>query len=82
VFACTGDGDLNRRVVSDARRLGILVGAADDPEYCDFISPAIFRKGYMSVAVSSNARNVKKSIAWRDRIEELFLNETGDEKEQ
>jgi precorrin-2 dehydrogenase/sirohydrochlorin ferrochelatase len=67
-YACTNDGALNRRIRDDAHRLGILVNVADNPELCDFISPAIFKEGTMSVAVSSNGGQVKTSVALRNTI--------------
>lgn len=67
-YACTNDGPLNRRIRDDAHRLGILVNVADNPELCDFISPAIFKEGTMSVAVSSNGGQVNASVALRNTI--------------
>lgn len=72
VYACTNDKKLNAAVSSAARKKGIMTNAADDPENCDFISPAIYKKGRMSVAVSSDGKNVKKSIAWRDKIKDAL----------
>ena len=72
VYACTNDRNINRQIALDARQMRILVCVADDLEFCDFISPAIYKKGYMSVAVSSNAQDVKRSVTWRNRIAELF----------
>jgi len=68
VFACTNDRAVNRRVVEDARGRGILVCSADDPGYSDFVSPAIVKAGHMSVAVSSDARDVKRAISWRNSV--------------
>lgn len=75
VYACTNDRSVNRRVRDDARALGIPVCVADDPELCDFISPAVFTKGPMTVAVSSGGADVRRAIAWRDRIRELAEND-------
>jgi precorrin-2 dehydrogenase/sirohydrochlorin ferrochelatase len=52
------------------------VNVVDDPELCDFISPAIFKQDYMTVAVNSYGVNVKKTIAWRDKIKKLLENES------
>jgi precorrin-2 dehydrogenase / sirohydrochlorin ferrochelatase len=76
VYACTNDRNINRQIALDAKRLRVLVCVADDPEFCDFISPAICKKGHMSIAVSSNAQDVKRSVAWRNRIAETLRNET------
>jgi len=75
VYACTNNRSLNRQIASDAKRQGILACAVDDPEFCEFISPAIYKKGHMSVAVSSNAKDVKRSRRWRNRIAEEFSHE-------
>jgi uroporphyrin-III C-methyltransferase/precorrin-2 dehydrogenase/sirohydrochlorin ferrochelatase len=72
VYACTDDRKVNRRVGRDARALGIPVCVADDPAVCDFVSPAVFKQGPMSVAVSSNAQNPPQSVAWRNEIRRLF----------
>ncbi|OHB69224.1 MAG: hypothetical protein A2W23_07980 [Planctomycetes bacterium RBG_16_43_13] len=68
VFACTNNETANKRILIDARKNGLLVNISDNPTMSDFVSPAIYEKGNMSVAVSSNAENVKKSIQWRDAI--------------
>ncbi len=68
VYACTDDQALNVRIRADAHKKDLLVNVIDDPENCDFISPAIYKKGQMTVAINSNGRKVNKSVAWRDRI--------------
>lgn len=75
VYACTDDRELNRDIKLKANALGKLVNVADDPELCDFVSPAIYREGNMTVAVSSNGEDVMKSIKWRNRIREFFEND-------
>ncbi len=70
VYVCTEDHDLNRRVKADAERRGILCSVCDNPALCDFISPAIYQHDGMMVAVTSNARDVKRSIRVRDEIKE------------
>ncbi|NJK98233.1 MAG: bifunctional precorrin-2 dehydrogenase/sirohydrochlorin ferrochelatase [Bacteroidales bacterium] len=72
VYACTNIPELNHRVLNDAHQLGILVNVVDNPALCDFVSPAIYRKSYISVAVSSNAQDVYEAIRYRNRIKELF----------
>jgi siroheme synthase-like protein len=72
VYACTNDSVVNREVHRHCKQRHILVNVADNPALCDFVSPAIYKNDHMSVAVSSNARDVRKAIAWRDRIRNLF----------
>ncbi|NTU96952.1 MAG: bifunctional precorrin-2 dehydrogenase/sirohydrochlorin ferrochelatase [Chlorobiaceae bacterium] len=72
VYACTNDNEVNRRIKNDAARLGILVNVVDNRELSDFISPAVIKKDEMTIAVSSNGENVKKSVEWRNRIKALL----------
>jgi precorrin-2 dehydrogenase/sirohydrochlorin ferrochelatase len=75
VYACTNISGLNESVLNDAHELGILVNVVDNPSHCDFVSPAIYRKGYMSVAVTSNAQDVYESIELRNRIKNFLEND-------
>jgi precorrin-2 dehydrogenase/sirohydrochlorin ferrochelatase len=76
VYACTNDRSINRRIADDARGMGILVNVADDPEACDFVSPAIWFKEPMSVAVSSDATDARRSVAWRNAIQKWGEHDT------
>ena len=75
VYAATDNIEVNRRIKNDAASHGIMVNVVDNRELSDFISPAIFKKEEMTVAISSNGQNVKKAVAWRNRIKELLREE-------
>lgn len=74
IYACTNDRMVNAVIKKDANTLGLLVNVADDPELCDFISPAIYKDKNITVSVGSNAQDVKKAIRIRNRIEILLEN--------
>ena len=74
VYACTNNLELNQRIKKDAAESGILVNIVDNRELSDFISPAIIKREEMTVAISSNGENVKKSVEWRNRIESMLDN--------
>ena len=54
VVAVTDDKALNAQIASLCRERKIPVNAVDDPENCDFIFPAIIKKGRLTVSVSTN----------------------------
>ena len=72
VYACTNILALNLRVKADAESLGILTNLVDNPKYCDFVSPAIYKHNHMTVAVGSNAQDVYRSVALRNKIKEFL----------
>jgi len=81
VYACTNIPELNESVRRDSASMGILCNVVDNPQSCDFVSPAIYKKGMFTVACGSNGQNVRKAIEIRDTIKEflethpcLFLN--------
>jgi siroheme synthase-like protein len=75
VYACTNIKLLNERIYGDCQELGILVNVVDNPLLCDFVSPAIYKNDYLSVAVTSNARDVYKSIEVRNKIKSILEND-------
>ena len=53
VMVATDDGAVNAEVRAAAQRRRIWVNAADDPVNCDFILPAVVRKGKITLAAST-----------------------------
>jgi len=68
VFAGTDDGLINAEVARDARAAGALINAADDPAHCDFILPAVLRRGEITVAVSTGGASPALARAVRDEL--------------
>ncbi len=72
VYAATNILELNKQVFEAAHARNILVNVVDNVPYCDFVSPAIYKSGPMTVAVGSNAEDVKASIELRNRIKDFL----------
>jgi precorrin-2 dehydrogenase/sirohydrochlorin ferrochelatase len=73
IYACSEDDRLNHQVLDDAQAKGILCNIVDNRRDSDFISPALFRHDGMTVAISSDGRNARRSVEWRNAIKDLFL---------
>lgn len=72
VYGATDKRELNRQIGEDGRKAGALVNVVDDPLNCDFVSPAIHQTEEVSIAVTSNAKNVYSSIVMRNHIRDLL----------
>jgi precorrin-2 dehydrogenase/sirohydrochlorin ferrochelatase len=70
VYACTNIRKLNQQIKLDAESLGILTNVVDDPSLCDFVSPAIYKRNHITIAVGSNGQEVRRAIAIRNKIRE------------
>ncbi len=74
LYSCTNNIELDRQIASDGREFGVLVNIHDNPALCQFVSPAIYQDGNISVAVSSNAENVQETIRLRNQIQDYLEN--------
>lgn len=74
LYSCTNNESLDRQIAQDGREAGVLVNIHDKPALCQFVSPAIYQDGNISVAVSSNAENVYEAIRLRNQIQEYLEN--------
>lgn len=74
VYSCTNNEKIDLQIVEDALEMGVLINIHDNPALCQFVSPAIYKYGNISVAVSSNAEDVYESIRIRNLIKEFLEN--------
>jgi siroheme synthase-like protein len=68
-FVATGDVGVNAAVAAEGRRRGVWVNAADDPAHCDFILPAVLRRGALAIAVSTGGASPALARAIREELE-------------
>lgn len=74
-FVATDDGVVNAEVARDARAAGVLINAADDPAHCDFILPAVLRRGELTVTVSTGGASPALSRMVRDELDAYLARE-------
>ena len=73
LYSCTNNEELDIQIAKDGKEAGVLVNIHDNPALCQFVSPAIYKEGNITVAVSSNAQDVYESIRLRNLIEKYLL---------
>ena len=72
VMVATDNGAVNRTVADEARSRKILVNAADDARNCDFILPALVRRGEIALASSTGGTSPAMARWLRERLEEFM----------
>ena len=75
LYSCTNNYKLDKQILADGKEAGVLVNIHDKPELCQFVSPAIYINGRMTVAVSSNGEDVYESIRLRNKIQDFLTAE-------
>jgi precorrin-2 dehydrogenase/sirohydrochlorin ferrochelatase len=73
VFVATDNSEINAAVAAEAPSLRIWVNSADDPDHCDFILPAVIRRGDLAVAVSTGGVSPAATRAIREELDEYFI---------
>ena len=77
-FAASDDRALNAQVAAEARRRSIPVLAVDDVPNCDFIAPALVRRGDLVIAISTSGRSPAMARRARESLDELVPRHWGD----
>jgi precorrin-2 dehydrogenase/sirohydrochlorin ferrochelatase len=77
VIGATDDEVLNRQINADAERRHLLCNIADRPEICNFILPAIVRRGDFVMAISTAGKSPAFAKHIRKRLETQFGPEYG-----
>jgi precorrin-2 dehydrogenase/sirohydrochlorin ferrochelatase len=71
-FAASDDPIAHREIANEARELGVMLNAADEPELCDFIAPAVVRRGDLQIAVSTSGASPAMAARIRRDLEDQF----------
>jgi precorrin-2 dehydrogenase / sirohydrochlorin ferrochelatase len=77
VVTATGDEQVDAAISAQARARGVWTNAADQPVDCEFILPAIARRGRVTVAVSTDGASPALARELRNVIDEFLTDEIG-----
>jgi len=59
-------------LVAAARKLGVLVNSEDQIEFCDFHTPAVVRRGKLTLAAGTGGASPAVARAARQQLEQAF----------
>lgn len=71
-FVAMDDPELNAAACREARSRFVWVNSADDPAQCDFILPAVLRRGGLVVTVSTGGESPAVTRAIREELDEYI----------
>ena len=69
VMVATDDGAVNAEVAAAGKKRRLFVNAADDPKNCDFILPAVVRKGKITLAASKSGASPALARRLREELD-------------
>lgn len=72
VYSCSNNQELDEQIRRDAETQRILCNIHDNPDLCQYVSPAVYQYKNMTVAVASNGADVFKSIKLRNHLRDYL----------
>ena len=76
-IAATNSSKINEAVFRACAARGVLCNSVDDPEHCDFIYPAVARRGSLQIAISTGGHSPALAARLRRELERQFGPEWG-----
>lgn len=70
--AATNSARINAAVFRAGQLRGVLCNVVDDPRHCDFIYPAVVRRGSLQIAISTGGRSPALAARLRRELEQQF----------
>jgi siroheme synthase-like protein len=77
VIAATNDSAINESVWQEAKQRRCLVNVVDDPAHCNFIVPAVVRRGEVTIGIATGGASPALARRLRERLESLVGPEYG-----
>lgn len=78
IMCATDDPAVNAALAREARRRGVPVNVADDPDAGDFTVPAVVRRGPLQIGVSTGGSSPALARRLRDELAERVGEEYGE----
>jgi len=70
-YAATGLAEVDEAMMAEARNEGVLINVVDRSSMCDFIAPAVVRRGDITLAISTNGKSPGLAKLIRRKLERV-----------
>jgi precorrin-2 dehydrogenase/sirohydrochlorin ferrochelatase len=77
VIAATDDRNVNQHIHRDCQEQEILCNSVDEPDSCDFYTPAVVRRGRLQVAICTDGSCPAYAGHLRKKLDEIITEEHG-----
>lgn len=72
IFSATNNRKINEQVHSDCRDENKLLNVVDVPDLCDFILPAVVKRGDLTISISTQGRAPFYAKEIKNKIDHIF----------
>lgn len=72
VISATDSSETNERVARDAKSLHKLTNVVDTPDLCNFIVPSVFRRGMLTIAISTGGTSPALAKEIRKDLQKIY----------
>ncbi len=72
VFAATGEAEQDQAIVTAARAEKVPANAVDQPDYCDFFTPALVNRAPVAIAIGTEGAGPVLAQMIRARIDQML----------
>ncbi len=77
VIASTDDRKVNSQIYHDCQKQQILCNSVDEPDCCDFFTPAVVQRGRLQIAIGTDGACPAYAGHLRKKIEEMISEDHG-----
>jgi len=76
--AATNNRRLNTQIYKDCQELEILCNVVDEPQLCDFLVPAVVKRGDLQIAIGTEGHSPAYAGHLRKKLEQIFTEKHGE----
>lgn len=72
IIAASNNKQLNAQIANEAKKLNLLVNVVDAPDLCNFIIPAILRRGDLIISISTSGKSPALAKKIKEDLQSIY----------